>query len=112
MRGMLVDEQQALALLDQDVRIHRLADDAEGDLLHGKRLLCGRFRRKLRGFRLRLLFRRADLDRALLAQQRQRHGNVFLRLCGHGIWMARRFRRFFRRSVSRGNLHRGGKRGG
>ena len=112
MRGMLVDEKKALSLLDQNVGVHRLADDAERDLLHGKRLLCGRFRRKLRGFRLRLLFRRADLDRVLLTQQRQRHGNVFFRLCGHGIWMARRFRRFFRRGVSRGNLHRGGKRGG
>ena len=45
MRGVLVDEKQALALFDQDVGVHRLADDAEGDLRDGKHLLGLRFRR-------------------------------------------------------------------
>ncbi len=42
MRGMLVEEQNGLALLDNDIGVQRLADDAEGLFRDRKRLLCFR----------------------------------------------------------------------
>ena len=56
-RGMLVEEQNGLALLNDDVGVQRLADDAEGLFRNGKRLLL-----RLRRFD-RLRFRLgSDLD--------------------------------------------------
>ena len=43
MRGMLVDEQDGLALLDDDIGVQRLADDAERLLVDRQLLLRGRF---------------------------------------------------------------------
>lgn len=50
-RGVLVEEQNGLALLDNDIGVQRLADDAEGLFRDRKRLLCFRL---FDGFRLRL----------------------------------------------------------
>lgn len=41
-RGVLVEEQNGLALLDNDIGVQRLADDAEGLFRDRKRLLCFR----------------------------------------------------------------------
>ena len=54
-RGVLVEEQNGLALLDNDIGVQRLADDAEGLFRDRKRLLCFRL---FDGFRLRLEGRR------------------------------------------------------
>ena len=50
-RGVLVEEQNGLALLDNDIGVQRLADDAEGLFRDRKRLLCFRL---FDGFGLRL----------------------------------------------------------
>lgn len=96
MRGMLVDEQDGLALLDDNIGVQRLADDAERPLGDRQLLLRGRF---LHGSRDRLGF-----------QLRFRPGSRSGGRCG-GRTRLRQLDALLRGGLGPRDLHRGGQDG-